>query len=83
MSNESQFRVAAGKRNFASLFHNEVTAWVVLCFSLVITALGWILSSQAIEKRANDRFLFEVNEARERISTRIHEYEQVLRGGVA
>ena len=67
----------------ADLFHNETTAWLVLALSLAVTALGWWLSSQAIEKRANDRFTFEVREAQARIQTRIKQYEQLLRGGVA
>ncbi|MCR2747335.1 CHASE domain-containing protein [Limnobacter parvus] len=70
-------------KSFADLVHNEVTAWLVLALSLIITALGWWLSSQAIEKRANDRFSFEVRDAQERIQTRIKQYQQILRGGVA
>jgi signal transduction histidine kinase len=83
MSTPRRLRTAAEKWNLADLFHHELTAWVVLCLSLLITAMGWILSSQAFEKRARDRFDFEVNEARERIKIRINEYEQLLRGGVA
>lgn len=74
---------AKPRRHFADLFHNEVTAWLVLALSLIITALGWWLSSEAIEKRANDRFSFEVRDAQERIQTRIKQYEQILQGGVA
>lgn len=74
---------AKPRRHFADLFHNEVTAWLVLALSLIITALGWWLSSEAIEKRANDRFSFEVRDAQERIQTRIKQYEQILEGGVA
>jgi signal transduction histidine kinase len=83
MSNPSSLHNEDNPKNFADLFHNEVTAWLVLALSLVITALGWLLSSQAIEKRANDRFSFEVREAQERIQTRINQYQQILRGGVA
>lgn len=67
----------------ADLFHNEVTAWLVLALSLTITGLGWFLASEAIEKRAAERFKFEVREAQERIVNRMKQYEQVLRGGVA
>ncbi len=67
----------------AELFHNEVTAWLVLALSLTITGLGWYLTSEAIEKRAAERFSFEVREAQERIESRMKQYEQVLRGGVA
>lgn len=83
MPNPSSLHTEVNKKNFADLFHNEVTAWLVLVLSIVITALGWVLSSQAIEKRANDRFSFEVRDAQERIQSRIHQYEQMLRGGVA
>lgn len=83
MPNPSSLHTDANKRNFADLFHNEVTAWLVLVLSIVITALGWVLSSQAIEKRANDRFSFEVRDAQERIQSRINQYQQILRGGVA
>jgi signal transduction histidine kinase len=83
MSNPSSLHNEDNPKNFADLFHNEVTAWLVLALSLVITALGWLLSSQAIEKRVNDRFSFEVREAQERIQTRINQYQQILRGGVA
>lgn len=54
-----------------------------MALSLAVTALGWWLSSEAIEKRANDRFTFEVRDAQERIQTRINQYKQLLRGGVA
>ena len=83
MPNPSSLHTDANKKNFADLFHNEVTAWLVLVLSIVITALGWVLSSQAIEKRANDRFSFEVRDAQERIQSRINQYQQILRGGVA
>ncbi len=83
MSNPSRLHNEANTKNFADLFHNEVTAWLVLALSLVITAFGWLLSSQAIENRANDRFSFEVRDAQERIQTRIGQYQQILRGGVA
>ena len=83
MPNPSSLHTDANKKNFADLFHNEVTAWLVLVLSIVITALGWVLSSQAIEKRANDRFSFEVRDAQERIQSRINQYQQILRGGAA
>ncbi|WP_138516445.1 CHASE domain-containing protein [Limnobacter alexandrii] len=83
MSNPSSRHIELNKKTFADLFHHEVTAWLVLVLSIVITALGWWLSSQAIEKRANDRFSFEVRDAQERIQNRIDQYQQILRGGVA
>jgi signal transduction histidine kinase len=83
MSNQSGLHTETNKKNFADLFHNEVTAWLVFALSIVITALGGLLASQAIEKRANDRFSFEVRDAQERIQRRINQYQQILRGGVA
>ncbi len=71
------------KRTLADLFHNEVAAWIVLAVSLVITALGWFISTNYVERRAADRFAYEVEDARQRILSRMLEYEQVLRGGVS
>ena len=83
MSNPSSRPTESKTKSFADLFHNEVTAWLVFVLSIVVTALGWLLSSQAIEKRAKDRFSFEVRDAQERIQNRINQYQQILRGGVA
>ncbi|MES9924906.1 MAG: EAL domain-containing protein [Candidatus Thiodiazotropha endolucinida] len=69
--------------SFADMFHNEVTAWVVLGISLIITGLGWFIADSYVERRAADRFQFEVEDARQRILKRMLDYEQVLRGGVA
>lgn len=71
------------RRTLADIFHNETTAWVVLGVSLLITILAWYLASQAIERRADERFQYEVQDASARIVTRLQDYEQALRGGVA
>lgn len=81
--NEGSTPAVKTAKPLAELFHNEVTAWLVLALSLTITGLGWFLTSEAIEKRAAERFKFEVREAQERIENRMKQYEQVLRGGVA
>ncbi len=65
------------------IFHNEVTAWLVLVTSILFTVLGWSISNTYVERRAADRFSFEVDDARQRILKRMLEYEQVLRGGVS
>lgn len=70
-------------KNLADLLHNEITAWIVLAISLVITALGWRISDNYVNQRSMDRFRFEVSDARDRIIKRMLEYEQVLRGGIA
>lgn len=64
------------------LLHNDVTAWMVLCVSLVITLLSWWISQTSIENRMRDRFAFEVEKACTIIVKRMQEYEQVLRSGV-
>ncbi|MET0026939.1 MAG: EAL domain-containing protein [Candidatus Thiodiazotropha sp.] len=70
-------------QTFVGIFHNEVTAWLVLVVSLVFTVLAWHISNTSIDKRMSDRFTFEVEDARQRILKRMMEYEQVLRGGLA
>lgn len=71
-----------GKR-LDAVMHNAVTAWVVLGVSLLLTVLGWYVANVYVEQRAADRFRFEVDEARQRISLRMLEYEHMLRGGLA
>ncbi|MCB1916171.1 MAG: EAL domain-containing protein [Rhodocyclaceae bacterium] len=71
------------RQTFADIFHNEVTAWLVLAVSLAVTALGWYVAETYVEKRAEERFEFEVVDARDRIVARMQDYEQVLRSGVA
>ncbi len=72
----------AQRKTFADIFHNEITAWIVLGVSLLITAAGWYIASYYVDRRAQDRFQYEVEDARQRILKRMLEYEQVLRGGV-
>lgn len=74
---------SANRKSIADIFHNQITAWLVLGISLAFTALAWYVSAQHVDRRAADRFTFEVEDARDRIVSRMREYEQVLRGGVA
>jgi len=67
----------------ADIFHNDVTAWIVLGISLAITACAWYVSQAHVSKRAIERFSFEVDDARHRITERMVDYEQALRGGAA
>lgn len=71
------------RKRLTDLFHNEVTAWVVLAGSLIITIFGWYIAFHDVERRASDRFLAEVEDVRQRIFKRLLDYEQVLRGGTA
>lgn len=68
--------------SFSERFHTENTAWIVLALSLLITLFSWWFTSDYVEERAQDRFQFEVDQAKEAIVKRMQEYEQVLRGGV-
>lgn len=83
MINPGHLQLRVPRKNIVDFLHHEAVAWAVLVLTVVITMLGWVLSSQAIEKRANDRFAFEVQDAQQRIQTRFNQYEQILRGGVA
>lgn len=83
MINPGHLQLRVPRKNVVDFLHHEAVAWAVLVLTVVITMLGWVLSSQAIEKRANDRFAFEVQDAQQRIQTRFNQYEQILRGGVA
>ncbi|MBF0614999.1 MAG: PAS domain S-box protein [Magnetococcales bacterium] len=62
--------------------HNRATGWIILAISILITVLAWHTSNLFLEKRAQDRFEFKVEEAHWSILKRMREYEQVLRGGV-
>ncbi|MBF0447674.1 MAG: CHASE domain-containing protein [Magnetococcales bacterium] len=73
---------ASKSRTFADLFHNVITAWIILIVSTLVTITSWNISTQYVTKRSNDRFDYKVEEARLGIVKRMQEYEQVLRGGV-
>lgn len=66
-----------------ALLHHPRTAWIILVISLVLTALAWQLSTSYVEKRARERFDFRVEDVHKRITTRMVDYEHVLRGGTA
>ena len=77
--------VPAGKTRrkiLADFLHNEISAWVVLAISLVITVLSWHISASSVENHLQDRFEYETEKARLAIVKRMQEYEQVLRSGI-
>ena len=83
VNTESKPNVCAEQpRILADIVHNEVSAWVVLVISLVITVLSWHISATSVENHLKDRFEFEVETARLEIVKRMQEYENVLRSGV-
>ena len=67
----------------ASMLHNAYTAWVVLLLSIVVTIGAYIVSSNVIEERQRDRFLFGAEELEKAIKSHLSVYEQVLRSSVA
>ena len=69
-------------RRLITALHGPITAWVVLVCGLMVTAVAWKLSSDAVDKRARERFLFQATELSRAIDSRIRVYEQVLWGGV-
>ncbi|TLS75955.1 diguanylate cyclase [Mariprofundus erugo] len=75
--------IAPPKRAWHDIFHNEITAWIVLITSLSLTLIAWSISRHYVGIHAQDNFNFAVEDARQKIIQRMLEYEQVLRGGVA
>ena len=69
-------------RTVIDILHRKVAAWIVLGVMLLITAAGWYVSDQYVSRRAEERFEFEAEKWKGAIIARMHEYEQVLRGGV-
>lgn len=66
----------------ANVIHNAYTAWVVLLLSIVITVGAYIVSSNVIEQRKRDLFLFSAEELEKGIRSHLGVYEQVLRSAV-
>lgn len=56
---------------------------IVLCTSVVATAIVWWQTTQYLEKVAFDRFSAQVTETKGEIELRMLQYEQVLRSGIA
>ena len=71
------------KKRFVNIFHNPVTAWLILGTSLALTAGAYFVSDSFVQRRAEDRFNFRTNEIEHAIKDRLHIYEQTLWGGVA
>ena len=63
------------------LIHHPATAWVILLFSFVLTALAWYISDRAIQTVAMNRFLFQAEDIAKTVGERLNIYETGLRGG--
>jgi PAS domain S-box-containing protein len=59
-----------------------VIAWSTLIISLAITAYAWYSIKNSIDQETKDRFDFQTNEISNAIKDRMHDYEQILRGGL-
>tara|TARA_R110000787_G_scaffold23762_3_gene67750 strand:+ start:167601 stop:170330 length:2730 start_codon:yes stop_codon:yes gene_type:complete len=77
---EKQRTPAFGK--IEAIFHNSVTAWIVLSVSLVLTAAAWFVANNFVNERAHDRFIFQVDDLESAIKQRMIAYESLLRGGI-
>lgn len=58
------------------------TLWLVFSCSVLFTITAWHFSNEYIAERANERFAFRVSQITDAVNSRMHSYEQVLRGGV-
>ncbi len=70
------------KKRFVNIFHNPITAWIILGTSLGLTFFAYRISSDFVHKRAEDRFIFRLHEIKQAIKDRLDVYEQVLWSGV-
>jgi CHASE1-domain containing sensor protein/nitrogen-specific signal transduction histidine kinase len=70
------------KKRFIGIFHNRVTAWIILTVSLLLTATAYFVSKSIVDNRRSEQFSFRANEIEHAIQDRMRTYEQVLIGGV-
>ena len=73
---------AQKKTKFVNIFHNPVTAWLILFLSLGLTFSAYHISSKLVKERARDRFESRVFEIEKAIEERLRIYEQQLWSGV-
>ena len=79
---EGIMEVEKAKR-IVNIFHNPITAWVVLFISIILTLAAYFVSDKIVVERAEKEFEFRVNEISKAVTDRLTVYEQVLWGGVA
>jgi len=70
------------KHHLVDRIHSPIAAWAILAISLLITLFAWDISNDYADKRAKERFEFQIEEAQDAIYKRYLNYEQVLRGGL-
>ncbi|MGK5093413.1 CHASE domain-containing protein [Deltaproteobacteria bacterium TL4] len=74
-------KISHHAKRIIELFHNPVTAWIVLFFGLIATGLAWSISSDLAEKSAAQSFGRRLEEITTAIQDRMILYENVLWGG--
>lgn len=70
-------------RPASSFLGNELTAWVVLGLMLVMTVLVWHTSETHVERRAQERFVYQVDQETKALENHLQSYIQLLRGSAA
>ena len=63
------------------LMQHPATAWVILVLAFVVTWLAWKVSDESVQRRAQDRFDFQVQDVSQAITKRMIEYQMALRSG--
>lgn len=58
-------------------------AWLSLVLSLLVTGWAWFITDKAVDKLVTDRFQFLAQDVASAITSRMQEYEFVLRSGQA
>lgn len=70
------------KKRVVNIFHNPLTAWIILGVVLVLTFTAYRIFFDSVKKRALDQFEFRSIEVEHAISERLRVYEQLLWSGV-
>lgn len=70
-------------QRFNHILDRESVAWVVLVLALLMTLVLWRQSEREVFHRQQDHFLRLAEKQRNILNSRMHDYEQVLRGGAA
>ncbi len=65
------------------LLDHDAGAWLVLALALLVTVFVWQASERQLERRVEERFIYEAEKEGKVILTRMQAYEQVLRGAAA
>ncbi len=66
-----------------NLIHSPYSAWIVLSASVILTIAAYIVASQQVAARAEERFTYRATEIAHAIEERMAHYEQTLRGSAA